>query len=539
MSKSLYLINPKSESPSYFGAEVFESWGFESVQAIADLATTTVAALAPPDWEIEICDEYMDPVDFDHPADFVGITGKITQARRMKTLAETFRERGKTVIFGGPFASLSPDAVRDHCDILVVGELEDIAEEFFSDLETSWKSEYVTGKPDLLLSPLPRWDLYNNRRALTGCVQTSRGCPFECEFCDVIQYLGRKQRHKSVEQILAECDALYELGYRDIFLADDNFTVYRRRAKEVLSALRDWNAARTDGPVAFCTQVSIDATRDPDIMRLQAEAGMVWVFVGIETPNVESLKETKKRQNVGVDLVEEIQVFLDHGISVRGGMIVGFDHDDLDIFDIQYRFAMQTPIPIFSVGSLVAPAATPLFDRMKQGGRLVEDGPESVANPWQTNMVPSQMTLEQLLEGVKWLANRLYLPENFAERMVTMIESMGPQRGPFRKKGGEPTAIPVKAVNRETMNMLRKFVRQGPEERKMWKRIFRAMSEHPESEPAVMRTLFNYAQVRCLYENGQFWEPQVSEHSPFEGVVGSVPVGSQEGLVTIGGASAS
>ncbi len=150
---------------------------------------------------------------------------------------------------------------------------------------------------------MPRWDLYPNGQALMGSVQTSRGCPFECEFCDVIQYLGRKQRHKPVGQVLAELDQLYRLGYRSVFLADDNFTVYRARAKELLVALRDWNARQTDGRMRLMSQVSIDAAGDEDMLQMCADAGLTHVFIGIETPNEESLREAKKRQNLKKNLV--------------------------------------------------------------------------------------------------------------------------------------------------------------------------------------------------------------------------------------------
>jgi radical SAM superfamily enzyme YgiQ (UPF0313 family) len=234
----------------------------------------TVAALAPQDWDITICEEHVEPIDWDVDADFIGLTGKVNQVGRLLEVADKFRELGKTVIIGGPNASLDPEAVREHCDILLIGELEDMAKKFFADLESGdWQKEYVAMKPDLDASPLPRFDLYPNDRALSGCVQTSRGCPFACEFCDVIQYLGQKQRHKSVEQIIAELDMLYDIGYRAVFLADDNFTVYRKRAKEVLLALREWNNNRPLGPVAFHTQGSIDAARDPEIMQLCGESG--------------------------------------------------------------------------------------------------------------------------------------------------------------------------------------------------------------------------------------------------------------------------
>lgn len=537
MSKSLYLVNPAPVCPSYFGAEVFEQWGFPGAQGIADLATPTVAAMAPDDWDISICDEFIAPIDFDHPAEIVGITGKITQGDRMVEVAEAFRAKGKTVLIGGPYASLSPEKLRPHCDVLVVGELEGIAAELFADLESGqFRAEYDASheKPDITTSPLPRWDLYPNDRALMACVQTSRGCPFECEFCDVIEYLGRQQRHKTPEQIIAECEQLYEIGYRSIFLADDNFTAYRKKAKELLAALAEWNGSRPDGPVSFNTQVSLDAAKDAEMMEMLAEAGMTLVFIGVETPNVDSLKETKKRQNVGYDLTERISTFVEHGISVVAGMIVGFDNDTKDIFQVQYDFAMENAVPIFTLGALVAPAATPLFDRMEASGRLTEDGSEVAGTPWDTNIIHTNMTREEMTSGLQWLCNSLYKPEAFTQRMVQMIETMGPLRGPFapEKQTAKAALRPIEA---EAVTILKKLIRRSPEERKMWTDIMAAMAKKPDTGPAVMLSLFRYAQVRCLYDSGGFWEPRVAEQP----ALSAVGVGAANGgLVTIGSSAA-
>jgi radical SAM superfamily enzyme YgiQ (UPF0313 family) len=510
MGRSLYLINPRSEAPSYFGAEVFEHWGYAPAQGIADLAIPTVAALAPEDLEVTLCDEYIQPIDFDLDVDYVGLTGKVTQAGRMIQVADEFRRRGKTVILGGPFASLSPEVLRPHCDVLVRGELEGIAKRFFADLLADrLDEEYEGDRPDLSRSPVPRWDLYPNHRASLGCVQTSRGCPFECEFCDVIQYLGRQQRHKAVDQILAELEALQRHGYRGVFLADDNFTVYRKRAKEVLTALADWNS-RQDRPMFFGTQVSIDAARDDELLDLCARAGLTWVFIGIETPNEESLRESRKRQNVGVDLVSQVRRFLDHGIAVAAGMIVGFDHDGPDIFQRQYEFAMSSPIAIFSLGALVAPAATPLYERMASGGRLVEGGAEIAATPWDTNIVPERMTREELFDGLQRLCNNLYHPRAFGERLVHLIESLGPHRGPHQAvvsdRGRDRRRIRV-----DELGLLRKLMRSGPEEARMWSRISRALEAKPEAGIVAMEAMVRYAQVRCMYEVGSFWEPRLAE----------------------------
>ena len=252
MRPSVYLINPSADFPTYFTAEVYTHWGFRPATWMADLALPTLAGMVPSDFDVRLCDENISPIDFDTPAYFVGITGKVNQWSRMMAIAQAFRQRGKIVLIGGPYASLSPETIRPHCDILVRGETENILERVFSDLRRGcWEAEYVGSRPDLADCPLPRWDLYPNDRAAMGTVQTSRGCPFECEFCDVIQYLGRKQRHKPVNQVLRELDEVYRYGYRDLFLADDNFTVHRAHAKELLAALRDWNLRQDRGHIGI------------------------------------------------------------------------------------------------------------------------------------------------------------------------------------------------------------------------------------------------------------------------------------------------
>lgn len=498
MPQSLYLINARAKGASYFGAEVFAHFGFPHAQGIADLAAVTVAALAPRSWDISLCDEHLSSIEFDHPAFYIGITGKVTQAARMLEIAAEFQRRGKTVLIGGPCASLSPEIFRDDCAILVTGELESVAAELFADLERGcWKNEYAGSRADLAMTPMPRWDLYPTERALSGCVQTSRGCPFECEFCDVIQYLGRRQRIKPIPQILAELDVLYQYGFRTVFLADDNFTVQRRQAKEILLALCEWNRKRTAGPVAFNTQVSIDAARDAELLEMLSSAGMRNVFIGIETPNQESLKESRKRQNLGIDLLAQVRRFLEHGISVTGGMIVGFDHDEPEIFARQFEFAMESPIPIFSLGALVAPAATPLYERMQAAGRLVAGGPEVAASPWDTNIVPARMSRQELLQGLRWLCHELYKPANFARRVLQMIDALPPS---FAAAEGATTSL-SRPIESETLLIIKRVTEQGAEERQMMATIVRALKKKPSARRAVLQAVFRYAQVRYLYES--------------------------------------
>src|ERR1019366_8482549 len=509
MSPSIYYINPLADFPTYFNSENYHARGLRQATQIADLAIPTLAALTPNDFRIQLCDQNISPIDFDLDVDYVGITGKITQYHHMVATAQEFRKRGKTVIIGGPYASLSPEVLRPHCDILIKGEIEDIAPEIFADLRAkTWKSEYQGNKPDMSRSPVPRWDLYPNDRAAMGTLQTSRGCPFECEFCDVIQYLGRQQRHKNPPQVVKELDMLYQHGYRSIFLADDNFTVYRSRAKELLCAIRDWNRAQTRGKASFLTQVSIDAARDDELLTLCAEAGVTTVFIGIETPNEESLREAKKRQNLRIDLTAEISRFLAHGIYVVGGMIVGFDADGPDIFRRQYDFAMQTGIPIYSLGALAAPAATPLYARLAEAGRLKTGGSEVAAVPWTTNIVHPTMKDEELIGGLRWLPKNLYLPQSFRDRLLLFIEKLGPRRDPKWQTAGGTDA--VRSVDRDSMDIIYKLKSLGPAEAAMWTRVMTACARKPEALPFVLISCLQYMQIRYMYDLGQFWDAQLS-----------------------------
>ncbi len=509
MAKSIYLINPSADFPTYFGAESYAALGYAPTISIADLALTTIAAMVPADWHIRLCEESVEPVDYDVDADFIGITGKITQWSRMQIIAAEFRRRGKRVIFGGPFASLSPDLARPHCDILVRGEMEEIAAGFFADLDAGrWQDEYVGTKPDLKDSPIPRWDLYPNHRALTATVQTSRGCPFECEFCDVIQYLGRKQRHKPIDQVIAELDLLYNLGYRNVFLADDNFTVYRARCKELLQRIKEWNAERPNGPMSFITQSSIDAAKDPELLQMCADAGLRTVFIGIESPNPESLAETKKRQNLKIDLLDQVNAYVEHGIAVMGGMIVGFDADDLGIFQRQYDFAMDSPIPVFSLGALVAPAATPLYARMQEAGRLIDVGQaqtETAAGPWNTNIEPALMTREQLLAGVQDLCRKIYDPAAFEHRLHNMLDRLGERTD--LQSNMETVRPHLRDVDLDTLKVSASVRKLGPAEEQLYTNMLKRLKTQPQFGPDVLSALMSYRQIRHMYEMGQMYEP--------------------------------
>ncbi len=512
MPNSMLIIVPRPSRPIYYSVDFIEQSGMGKYALIASLSAATLAAFAPNDFVVSIIDEHIDSVNYDHDAEIIALTGFVNHVERVREHARIFKERGKIVMIGGPHASLSPDSFRDVCDILVQGEIEDIAQEIFNDLRAgTWKDTYIGNRPDLRKSPVPRWDLYPNERTLGGAVQTSRGCPYECEFCDVIAYLGRKQRHKDPAQVIRELDVLYRHGYRQVFLSDDNLTVNRRHARELLTAVRDWNASRTDGPVEFSTQASIDLTDNDDLMLLCAEARVRNIFVGIETPSEESLLGAKKHQNVGGDLVKKLDRLTEYGIMVMGGMICGFDTDTTEIFEEQYQFAMKTSIPIFSLGVLVAPVATPLYDRMMKANRIEENVADSnVAAGFITNIRPTCMTLEQLHTGMHWLANRLYQPQAVLERVERFAANYG-------KALPEETMARLRTTKMHSTKtplllprVIQKLSSMNPEISEFIQDIMTIIQGHPEIKLLITQALVQYFQVRYMYEIGAIWDPHIA-----------------------------
>ncbi|HZP41048.1 MAG TPA: radical SAM protein [Candidatus Binatia bacterium] len=423
------LVNPGDTAATAATAVAFYGTTDASRSLMPNLALPTLAAMVPPGVEVATRDEQLGPLDFDEPCDAVCITGYANHRFRMPEVAAEFRRRGRLVVMGGPLVSLDPDWFRPHADVLVVGEAERTWPAFLADLAAgAWRAEYrETGPVDLMASPVPDYGVLRNDAYLVGVVQTSRGCPFQCEFCDVIVYLGRKQRHKTPARVVEELEEVYRHGYRMVFLADDNFTAYRRKAEAIVRAIAAWNATKRDR-VSLLTQVSIDVARDPDLLALAADAGLALAFIGIETPNPAALREARKNQNLQRDLVDDVYAFYRAGVAVQAGMIVGFDSDTRDIFRTQYEFLQRAGIATVGLAILNAPEGTPLRARMARAGRLID--PRLVPD-FATNLRPVCMSLEELVEGARWLVNKLYAPSAFLARLERMA-SLLPDRAPRR-----------------------------------------------------------------------------------------------------------
>ncbi len=505
----VYLIAPKPDFDSEEKNTVLNTIGFKTPQVmVAAASVASIAAWFPKETDLRLCDELIDPVDFDDPADVIGISINVAQVKRGLELAALFRAQGKTVVLGGAHVSLAPHIFEGHADCLIKGEFEPVAQAFMDDLfGDGLKPSYSGGKADMSTQPIPRWDLYPNHRALSGVVQTSRGCPFSCNFCDVIQYLGRVQRHKPDENVIAEIQVLYDHGYREIQLSDDNFTVYRSRAKQLLRAIAVWNSAPGRETVGFNTQLSVDVARDPEVLELCNKAGLRRAFIGLETDNEDALKDSGKRQNMKVNLIEETTKILHGGVALRSGLIVGFDHDTLACFERQFSFAQALPIVGYNVTVLVAPYSTPLYDEMKAAGRLIEDGDDvlAVGGDSITNIAPANMTRAQLAEGRDWLKSSILAPENAAIRFEHFARALASPVLPPLK---------VRATNAHHPFMeLIALLASDKQARRLIDLVRDLERTRPEIGPDLMAALANYLNE---YATDRGIRPNVSNHRPAE-----------------------
>ncbi|MBN2359546.1 MAG: B12-binding domain-containing radical SAM protein [Deltaproteobacteria bacterium] len=424
MPKKLLLVHPKTP-PSF--------WGMEYALEIARLSASnpplgliTVAALTPPDWEVALVDENVEPVDLDAACDVVGIGAMNVQARRAFELADAFRQRGRTVVIGGPLTFSHARRCAPHADVVVVGEAERTWPRFCADYAAGRQAPiYLETEPvDMALSPVPRYDLLVPHAYAAIPIQSSRGCPHNCEFCDIIVMLGRRVRTKSVEQVMAEVDAVAATGTDSIFFTDDNFNGNLKYVRAMLNALIEKRRLTGYAPLLF-TQASVDLAEQDDLLELMVRAGFTRLFLGVETPNQAALREANKRQNLHGNLLDRIHKLQRAGLVTWAGMIVGFDHDTPDIFAEQAEFLDQAGIAMAMVGLLNAVPRTALYERLQRERRLIETTEEGDNCAW-TNIVPKQMSRAELFRGYADLLSHLYDQRNYTRRLLKNIFNMQP-----------------------------------------------------------------------------------------------------------------
>ena len=414
------LINPRFD---------VSFWGHDHVMPIVGKRANTpvaapplLAALTPHAHVVTLIDENVEPLDYAALAgmDIVGVTGMSVQRARMKEILRELKQRGCFTVVGGPWVTVQEDYFGELADVIFVGEAEDTWPAFLADWQVGqWKRRYEQPtKSDMTRVPTPRFELLKMDAYLYASLQISRGCPFTCEFCDIIVTFGRLPRLKTSAQVLAELDSLRRLHVHQVFIVDDNFIGNKQAIKGVLRDVIQYQEHH-GYPFTFFTEATLDLAEDDQLMRLMTDANIEAVFIGIETPNEAALKETKKHQNVRPvkgSMLERIQRVQRAGIEVTCGMIVGFDHDDATIFHAQRQFLADGHIPHAMLGMLYAIPKTPLHARLTNEGRL-DPADES---EFGTNVIPLNLSRSQLRDGYIGVMHALYEAPAYFERVEAL-----------------------------------------------------------------------------------------------------------------------
>jgi radical SAM superfamily enzyme YgiQ (UPF0313 family) len=450
--------------------------------AFPPLGLLTVGAMLPEEWEKKLVDlntTALTDKDLEW-ADYVFLSAMVAQQDSAREVIDRCKKLGTRIVAGGPFFNRGyEDWGFDDIDHLIYGEAEDILPLFVADLEKGCARHIYASEefPDIRKTPVPLWSLINGKKYLSMSIQYSRGCPFNCEFCDIVIMNGHKPRTKDESQVIAELDALYDVGWRGtVFFVDDNFIGNKRKLKsEILPAIIEWMEER-NRPFSFFTEASINLADDEELMRLMTGAGFDMVFVGIESPNEESLVECNKLQNNNRDLLAAIKKMQNHGLQVHGGFIVGFDSDPLSIFKSQIDFIQKSGIVMAMVGVLMAPPGTRLYERLKKENRILPkvSGDNTDGS---TNFIP-KMGREALASGYKHVVDTIYAPKQYYERIRTFLREYRPgNKGKFKI-----SLVHLKALIRSTWAL-------GCREKgriHYWKLVVWTLLRRPETFPLSM-----------------------------------------------------
>ncbi len=410
-------------------------WSFRHVLRLASkkaafppLGLLTVAAMLPRDWKLRLVDLNIETLSDDQivAADYVLMSGMIIHQESARAIARRCAALERPLICGGPlFTSCHQDF--PEVPHVVLGEAEDLIDELVADMRNGsvralYRSDHF---PDIRKTPAPRWDLIELGHYSTMPVQFSRGCPYTCEFCDIVVMNGRVPRTKSPQQVVHELDTLKRAGWKDmVFLVDDNFIGHRRHARELIDALIEWRET-TRTSIGFLTEASVNLADHPDLYQPMVRAGFKKVFLGVETPSAPSLSECGKKQNCERDLMQAVTTLQRAGLEVMGGFIVGFDSDPPDIFARQFEFIQRAGVVTAMVGLLNALPRTALYHRLVREGRLLaETGGNNTRAA--LNFV-TRLDRDTLIAGYRDLMRRLYAPRHYYQRIRIFLAEFEPQ----------------------------------------------------------------------------------------------------------------
>lgn len=395
------------------------------------LGLLTVAAMLPAGWEKRLVDMNVTPLtDNDLKwADYVFLSAMAVQREVAESVISRCRKMGVSLVAGGPLFTAEYEEFSD-VDYLVLDEAEITLPQFISDLQNGCAKRIYRSqeRPDLSLAPIPAWELIDRKKYSGINVQYSRGCPFDCEFCDIVVLNGHVPRTKGREQFLAELEAIYNIGWRGgIFIVDDNFIGNKKKLKaEILPALIDWMEEKKR-PFSFLTEASINIADDDELMNLMVKAGFDTLFIGIESPSAESLAECGKIQNKNRDMLQAVKNLQNRGFQIHGGFIVGFDSDIASIFDNMINFIQHSGIVTAMVGLLNAPTGTKLYNRLKKENRITTKFSGNNTNI-SMNFMP-KMDYEVLIKGYKRILNTIYSPKEYYKRVHTFLKEYQPAVG--------------------------------------------------------------------------------------------------------------
>ncbi|HEX2887599.1 B12-binding domain-containing radical SAM protein [Vineibacter terrae] len=441
MTPNVLMVFPRFNPNSFWSLQAAcDLWGARCPSP--PLGLITLAALLPQSWNMRLVNRNAEELTEDDIAwaDMVMTGGMLVQRLDAMDLIDRCQARGKPVVVGGPDVTSSPE-IYERADFLVLGEAEGIIDRFVE----AWTQGERRGvfraekfKVDVTKSPIPRFDLLKRQHYLYIGVQFSRGCPFNCEFCDIIELYGRVPRSKSIEQMLSELDALYQIGYRGhVDFVDDNLIGNKKALKQFLPALRDWQRAR-GYPFKFSTEASINLADDAQLLRMMSDANFFLVFVGIESPDTETLVLTQKKQNTRRSLAESVHRIYAAGMFVTAGFIVGFDTEKGGVADAMVDCIEATSIPWCMVGMLTALPNTQLSRRLEKEGRMLHDVWRNEADQCTGGL--NFVTLRprrEVLSDYKAILQNIYAPDAFFARVRNVSRAL---KRPSRSVAPAPAA---------------------------------------------------------------------------------------------------
>ncbi len=422
--------------------------------SLPPLGLMTVAAMLPADWDVRLVDLNVEPLlrrDVE-ASDLVLVSAMIAQKSSFERVVRLCNECRTLVVAGGPYPTSSYRSITG-VDVFVLGEAELTLARLLADLEAGRPRRLYrgSGRADLATTPVPRFELVDLAAYDSMPLQYSRGCPYSCEFCDIVELFGHVQRTKAPAQFARELDAVFDAGFRGhVFVVDDNFVGNRRKTRELLRVIVEWQEEHRH-PFTLSTEASIDLAQDPELLGLMQEAAFTMVFVGLETPDDATLAHTGKTQNLKASVLESVRSIQGHGIEVTGGFVIGFDTDPPDIFERQMRFVAEAAIPTAMVGLLTALPGTRLHRRLAREGRLLSRSSGNNTHDLSLNFVP-RMDAHTLIAGYKRVLTEVYKPARYFERCRELLRRQPPRTRVVRELSWTNVRALLLSLGRQTFS---------------------------------------------------------------------------------------